>query len=224
MIIRIARHGQPELSGMPSDANPELPPHDYPLSELGRKQAAYLGRHLADIGFRGMIISSPYARTVETADLAAADCGQTFYLDPRLQEMRFYPDPPCLGMTLAQIQQHYPRTAPDATLQWPWITPGGVEELEHVRQRVDRFVEELIRNPPDDDILLVGHGASVQSLKWNLCDRCHYTGEDHYNWNCSLSGFQVDQDGHAEMFELARFDFMPLEIVTSNKQKYGDPE
>ena len=31
-------------------------------------------------------------------------------------------------------------------------------------------------------------------------------------------------DGKVEMIEVARFDFMPLEFVTSNKRLYGDPE
>ena len=138
--------------------------------------------------------------------------------------MRFYPEPPCPGMTLDELRKYYPNVAADAELVHPWITPGGVEELTTVCQRVDKYVEELIAAPPADDVLLFGHGASLQALKWNFYKRCGYTGEDRYNWNCSLSSFEVDANGDATMIEVARFDFIPLEFVTSNKRLYGDPE
>ncbi len=224
MIVRFARHGQPALEGMPKGGNYEFPAGDYVLSPLGRKQAVFLGEHLKRTGFKGKVISSPYARTVETASIAAEVCGLDIYFEPRLQEMRFYPEPPCPGMTLEEIRANYPNVAPDAELAWPWMTPGGAEELDAVRARVDEFVAELLAAPPADDVLLVGHGASLQSLKWNFYARCGYTGKDNYNWNCSLSGFEVDDSGNVKMLEVARYDFIPLEFVTSNKRLYGDPE
>ncbi len=224
MIIRFARHGQPALEGMPKGGNYEFPAGDYVLSPLGRKQAEFLGKHLKSIGFKGRVISSPYARTVETASIAAEICGLDIYFEPRIQEMRFYPEPPCPGMTLEILRQNYPNVAPDAELTYPWLTPGGEEVLETVCARVDKYVAELIANPPADDILLFGHGASLQALKWNFYKRCGYTGKDHYNWNCSMSTFEVDASGAAKMIEVARFDFIPLEFVTSNKRLYGDPE
>ena len=138
--------------------------------------------------------------------------------------MRFYPEPPCPGMTLEILRQNYPNIAPDAELAYPWMTPGGEEVLDAVRARVDKYVEELIAYPPADDVLLVGHGASLQSLKWNFYERSGYTGKDHHNWNCSMSTFKVDASGKAEMIEVARYDYIPLEFVTSNKRKFGDPE
>ena len=224
MIIRFARHGQPALEGMPKGANHEFPPRDYVLSPLGRQQAEFLGGHLKKIGFRGKVISSPYVRTVETASIAAGICGLDIYLEPRIQEMRFYEEPPCPGMKLEELRVAFPNIAADAELVYPWMTPGGAEVLDTVRARVDKYVEELIADPPADDVLLVGHGASLQSLKWNFYERSGYTGKDHHNWNCSMSTFEVDRSGKAKMIEIARYDFMPLEYVTSNKRLFGDPE
>ena len=224
MIIRFARHGQPALDGMPKGGNYEFPPRDYVLSPLGRTQARFLGEHLKRIGFRGRVVSSPYARTAETASIAAEICGLDIYFDPRIQEMRFYQEPPCPGMTLEELRRNYPNVAPDAVLSYPWMTPGGVEELDSVRKRVDRMVEELITNPPAEDLLLMCHGASLQSLKWNFYQRSGYTGPDPHNWNCSLSTFEVDHSGKARMIEIARYDFIPLEIVTSNRRKFGEGE
>ena len=223
MILRFARHGQPALEGMPPGANHELPPGDYPLSALGRKQAEYLGKHLKECGFNGRIIASPYARTAETASIVANICGLSFYLEPRIQEMRFYPDPPCPGMTLEELHRNYAEVAADAELIYPWLTPGGIEELDAVRKRVDKYIAELFREPPADDVLLVGHGASIQSLKWNLFERSGYTGKDRHNWNCSVSAFKIIPDGSAEMLELACCDFIPQDFITSNKRLFGDP-
>ena len=224
MIIRFARHGQPALEGMPKGGNYEFPAGDYVLSPLGRKQAEFLGEHLKKSGFKGKVISSPYARTAETASIAAQICGLDIYFEPRIQEMRFYPEPPCPGLTLEELRKSFPNVASDAVLEYPWMTPGGEEVLETVRARVDAYVEELIANPPAEDVLLFGHGASIQSLKWNFYERCGYTGKDRHNWNCSLSGFEVDRDGKAVMIEVARYDFIPIEYVTSNKRVFGDPE
>ncbi len=224
MIIRFARHGQPALEGMPQGSNHEFPPGDFALSQLGVMQAEFLGRHLKEIGFKGMMIASPYVRTAQTAAIAAQVCGLQFYLEPRIQEMRFYPEPPCPGMTIDELRAAFPNVADDAQLPYPWMTPGGVEELADVRKRVDKYVDELLAAPPAEDILLIAHGASLQSLKWNFYARSGYTGKDKHNWNCSLSTFSADASGKAEMIEVARYDFMPLEFVTSNKRLFGDPE
>lgn len=223
MIVRFARHGQPSLAGMPKGINYEFPPGDPVLTPLGREQAEFLGEHLRRNGFRGRVISSPYARTVETASIVAEVCGLDIYLEPRLQEMRFYPDPPCPGLTLAQLHRNYPNIAPDATLTHPWITPGGVEELSAVRSRVDGFVAELLAAPPAEDVLLVAHGAPLYALKANFFARAKYTGAEGYNWNCSLSSVRVDGE-KTEILELSRYDFMPTECVTSNRRLFGDPE
>lgn len=208
----------------PGGANHELPPGDYPLSRLGLCQAHCLGKYLKGERFRGLVLSSPYARTAETAEVVSEECGLPFYLEPRLQEMRFYPEPPCPGMTLNELRANYPHIASDAVLDYPWLTSGGKEDLSSVRARVDLFLSELLENPPADDILLMGHGASIQSLKWNLFERCGYDGPDHHNWNCSISRFDITPQGDVRMVDLARYDFMPQEIITSNKRLFGDPE
>ena len=223
MIIRFARHGQPALAEMPKGLDYELPAGDYVLTPKGRDQARCLGKHLKSIGFNGKIISSPYARTAETADIVAEECGMKFYLEWRIQERRFYPDQTCPGMTLEEERRFYSHLAEDAELKYPWMLKD-LEELSDVCARVDAYVEELIADPPADDVLLLGHGASLQALKWNFFKRSGYTGKDNHNWNCSISGFEVNSDGSAKMLELARFDFMPLDLVTSNKRFYGDPE
>ena len=216
MIVRFARHGQPALDELPSWADPEFPPEDYVLTELGRTQAHCLGRYLNGQGFRGRIISSPFLRTVETADAVAEECGLRFYLEPRIQEVRKYTTP-YQGLTLAQIRAHSAHLAEDAVLSWPWTVKNDSEGFPQVCERVDAFVEELLAHPPAEDILLVGHGASIGALKRNFFARSNYKGDEGDNWNCSVSRFDVAPDGTATLVELARHDFMPAEMVTSNR-------
>ncbi len=220
MLIRITRHGQPAIKGLKPGVNHEFPPEDCALTALGRLQAEYLGSYLKSRGGCGKIISSPYARTAETASVIAGICGTQFYLDGQIQEGRFYPEPPCPGMTLEEIRSSFPHVADDAELVWPWMQPGGVEPQEHVQERVDNFMEKLLADNPEGDFLFVGHGASVNALKQNMFRRCQYPVEDRYNWNCSLSEFELLPDGRWRANFVARFDFIPEESVSSNMIMY----
>ena len=70
MKFYVTRHGQ-----VAEDAeyfgDVAYPKGDMPLSKLGREQAELLGNRLRDEGFSGKIFSSPYLRTMETADIIA---------------------------------------------------------------------------------------------------------------------------------------------------------
>lgn len=224
MILRLARHGQPAVDNMAPGANYELPDGDYPLTALGREQAQLLGEHLKKSNFKGRIFSSPYARTMETASVAASVCGLEVIPAPAIQEIRFYPEPPCPGMTLAEMRQHYPNIAREVSLEYPWMSSKGPEETADVQKRVFSFLESLIAVPPADEILLVGHGASVGAVKNFMIGKAGFTGYPGYNWNASLCTFEIHADGRVEIIELNRIDFMPLDKVTSNKRLYGDPE
>ena len=223
MIIRFARHGQPAITGLPPGTNHEFPPMDLELSVLGVEQAHRLGRHLKNEGFRGRIISSPLVRTVTTADIIAEECGLTFYLEPRMQEMRIY-TAPYMGLNIDQIRKAFPRLAEDATLPWPWTVEDPNEQVEQVFIRVNELVKELLANPPSDDVLLIGHGATMGALKRFFFKRSGHEVDSPNYWNCALSRYDVAPDGSAVMVELARYDFMPDEMVTSNKRHLTDSD
>ena len=223
MILYIARHGQPALEGMASGANYEFPAGDYALSALGRLQAAFLGLFLRARGFGGKrIVSSPYARTMETASVVAGVCGSEVWPEPRIQEMLFYPEPVCPGLTVGEMRSIFPCVAPDARLAYPWITQKGPEETGQVRARTDLFLEEFFGNIPREDVLLVGHGASTGTLRQELARRAAFDGDLGYGWNCAVSSFEITPGGKVRALEMTRFDFMPLDCVTSNRRRYGE--
>ena len=224
MKIYLARHGQPALDGMPPGSNYELPDNDYTLTALGREQAYLLGKHLKSLNFTGKVFSSPYARTMETASIAAEVCCLDVHPEPRLQELRFTPEPPCPGMTLEELRKNYPNISPESSMPYPWILPDGPETFEDVKKRVFPYIEELITSPPADEVLLVGHGATVSAIKNFMTDKAQYTGYPGYNWNASLCIFEVASADEVKIIVLNNISFMPLEKVTSNKRLYGDPE
>ncbi len=225
MILYITRHGQPALEGMASGANFEFPEGDYCLSALGRLQAAFLGLYLRSRGFGGCkIISSPYARTMETASIVAGVCGSEVWPEPRIQEMLFYDEPVCPGLTIEEMRAFFPRVAPEARLVHPWITQKGPEVPSQVRTRTDRFLDEFCADVPAGDVLLVAHGASTSTLRRELARRAEFDGDLGYGWNCAVSSFEIAPGGKVRALEMTRFDFMPLDCVTSNRRRYGEEE
>ena len=222
MILRITRHGQPAVEDMPKGANYELPDNDYVLTPLGREQAELLGKRLQKANFKGKIISSPYARTMETASIVASICGVTVTPEPRFQEKLFYDDAVCPGMTMEEIRKNYPCIAPDATLEYPWIVLKGPEPTEDVEKRVLNFLEELLADPPAEEVLLVGHGASVGAATRFLADKANFTGNWGISFNAALCTFEIAEDGTVKLLEPWGVEHMPIEKVTSNKRSYEE--
>src|SRR5689334_3307808 len=65
---------------------------DVPLSALGVEQAQAVGRWFADLPAAGrpeIVLTSPYARAVKTAELVQAQVGGEISVDERLREKEF---------------------------------------------------------------------------------------------------------------------------------------
>ena len=70
----ITRHSQiPD--GSSYDGGHLFPVGETLISELGREQARLLGIRLREMGFSGVILSSPYVRTMLTAEIIAKETG-----------------------------------------------------------------------------------------------------------------------------------------------------
>ena len=222
MILRITRHGQPALADMPKGANYELPDNDYVLTPLGREQAEFLGNRLKKENFKGRIIPSPYARTMETASIIGAICGVTISPEPRFQERLFYDDAVCPGMTMEELRKNYSNIAPGAILEYPWIVLKGPEPAEDVEKRVWNFLDELLAAPPAEDILLAGHGASVGAATRYLVKKAGFSGNCGISFNAAVCIFEICDDGSVKLIEPWNTDHIPVEKVTSNKRSYAE--
>lgn len=218
MMRYVTRHGQ--VANYVSHEGGHLyPPGDPPLSELGREQARLLGVHMRELGFQGRIISSPFMRTLETAELIARETGCLITPFAPLREIfktqesadAFH------GLTLEQIRAQYDFIDPEARLAYPWWC--GSDGLPHgeiaadVHARVYKGMEQLEVRFPDTDLLLVGHGASTGSMvNWLQIPRPAYGPQTIYN--CSLSF--IDRSGPKVKYAYADTAFIGYEKATSN--------
>ncbi len=166
--IWIARHGNRLDFVNPEWFNTAERPYDPPLSEDGIIQAQELGQRLVGERIRH-IFASPFLRTVQTADRVAQfldlpikiEAGLSEWLNPDWMKS----DPERLPM--AVLQEQFPRI--DLSYR-SRITPYYPETSDRVIQRTGETARQLTAEF-SDDILLVGHGASVEGAAWGLLDR-----------------------------------------------------
>ena len=131
-----------------------------PLSTEGIRQAERLRDRLAATSI-DHIYSSALSRCRVTAEIIAGRHGTGVEYVPELNECDFGE---AEGLTFDEINERFPSLA-DALLGDDADTrfPGGESFLEF-RERVGKFIRYLDRHTGDETIVIVGHGASLQTL------------------------------------------------------------
>ena len=208
MIRYITRHGQVGTSSAFAEGNYK----EICLSDLGRKQAKLLGQRLAQMGFHGRILASPYMRTLETASIIAEETGSLItpfapvreIVKTEKQGQRY------VGLTIEEIRALYAHIDPAAELPYPWWTKE-TEEAEDVEARVRAGVEEIEARYPDEPLLLVGHGASVGALHRVYKIRSR---RGRMAFNCMLSSVDPADANVPTMY--CDTEHIPYEETTSN--------
>ena len=147
----------------------ELPHRDcdVPLSPLGERQAAALGRWLGalDAGARPtVVLTSPYVRARRTAEIALAAAGLgpgdvELYRDERLREREF-------GifdrLTKAGAYEKYPGQAEAATtLGKFYFRPPGGESWCDVILRLRNVIDTITRDFRRERVLVFAHSAVI---------------------------------------------------------------
>ena len=213
----ITRHSQiPD--GSSYDGGHLFPVGETLISELGREQARLLGVRLKEANFSGVILSSPFVRTMLTAEIIAEETGaeiipfapihEIFRRDSQLKTYR--------GMTSDELKSTFSHVRDDFELQYPWW-PTELEGQAEVQSRVDagvRLAEELYG---DGDILYVAHGASCDALV-----KSHKIIKKRYPlmFNCSLS--YVDPDAKRSKRVYCDTTHLPYSKTTSNYKYKAD--
>jgi broad specificity phosphatase PhoE len=156
--VWIARHGNRLDFVNPEWFNTAERPYDPPLSEDGFVQAKQLGKRLVGEGIRH-IFASPFLRTVQTATQVAdildlpikIESGLSEWLNPAWMTN----DPERLPLKV--LHQQFPRIDLSYTSQVIADYPEtSAEVVERTGETAQRLTAEF-----SEDILLVGHGASV---------------------------------------------------------------
>lgn len=123
---------------------------DVPLNAAGLAQAHAAAALLRNRGI-ATIVSSPFSRARDTAEIAGAALGLPVALDEGLKEVSF------------GVQEGQPMS------EWfeQWVTgtftPEGAEAFSDLRQRAVRALDRALAKPAP--VLVVAHGALFRAIR-----------------------------------------------------------
>lgn len=148
--IWLIRHGETEwtISGQHTSVT------DIPLTKVGERQAAALGRELTGKQFAA-VLTSPRTRALETARLAGY--GGVAQVDNNLQEWNYGAYE---GITTPDIRKEAP-----GWLIWDGPVPGG-ETSEQVAARADRAIARAMEIDGEVALFAHGHILRVLTARW----------------------------------------------------------
>lgn len=175
---------------------------DTPLTDLGVKQAAALGKYLSGKYRSGspwspnpldVIVMSPYVRTRQTTQHILSGLGYKPHVvvDERVREIEFgIMD----GLTREGVRLKYPDEAirRDRDGKY-WYRPPGGESRPDVRLRCHSFIDTINRDYVGTRMLIVCHSVVVLAFR-SLLERW---GEDEY--------IQVDREDDVANCGLTRY-------------------
>lgn len=209
MQLLLIRHGQSQanLDGV-------IQGDDDPLTDLGRRQADALGRHLAATRTIDHLYASPLARARQTALLIGAHIGLQPVFEPGLAEIHAGT---AAGMTWEAWAAAYPDRAERMRTRARSLDDGweggetGRAFMTRVLAAWDRIVE--VHRETDDTVAVVSHGGA---LAWIAS---HLYGDPRETWpfdravfaNCSLSELTIDRHGAHTVGAWNQLDHLPQE-------------
>ena len=171
-IIYLIRHSEPlkltkelyNTSDTKQTANEKQP-----LSVNGEKKAYELSKkeYLQNID---LIYSSSYVRAISTAKYIAENNDLLINVDDRLNERK-------VGDTKGVLKEFWLTQYEDENAK----TVGG-ESRKEVLNRMEDFLDELLENNPNKNIVIVSHGASITFLlmKWCKLEKVILEGKQRY--------------------------------------------
>ena len=175
---------------------------DIPLSPLGERQAAALGKWFATLGENQrptVVLISPYKRATETARIMMEYAGidredVSYRSDERLREKEF-------GifdrMTKVGVQNVYPEQAEARTVlgKFYYRPPGG-ESWCDVILRLRSVVDTISREYRRERVLIVAHQVVVNCFRYlfERMDEELILSEDRRQdiANCSVTAYEFD--------------------------------
>lgn len=161
-FIYIVRHGQ-SLGNLKGGFAGHT---DFPLSELGHKQARITADYLQNTHIDA-VLSSTLTRAKQTAEPIAADRKMTVIPSPAFMEMNFGE---WEGMSLDDVETKYNGAVSEwKTAMYKTVCPGGESTVDCYNRAV-RALEDAAKEYAGKDICIVSHGALIK------CMHCHLLG------------------------------------------------
>ncbi|WP_433472764.1 histidine phosphatase family protein [Spirillospora sp. CA-142024] len=179
---------------------------DVPLSDTGRAQAATLGRWLAELPDDErptLVVSSPYLRAFDTAQIALAQVADASEILPvRVDERLRDRELGILqGLTARGVQNRYPDEADRLRrLGKFYYRPPGGESWADLALRLRSFYRDLQADAPGGRVLVVAHDAIVVMTRYlveELTEREVMEIEKEPIGNASVTRWRHDGSGLA---------------------------
>ncbi|HET9199996.1 MAG TPA: histidine phosphatase family protein [Dehalococcoidia bacterium] len=157
MELFMVRHGE-------SDIPPGRIQKDYPLSELGRKQAERVGKRFAGMTI-DHLITTPYRRCLETAQAIADNTGVEHVELPGLGAVDAGP---LHDIPIVEIGERYPDLARPGTFDF---SPAGGESPQSFSERITAsFVEGIWDRYHNDQLTVVSvsHEETINAILFHM--------------------------------------------------------
>lgn len=162
---------------------------DFPLTRLGRRQAARTAERMAQEEGIAEIVSSPLARAAQTAQILGAVSALPVRFDDRLREYNFGP---LNGLTRDEIAARYPGVAAAWKANEFWEPLPDEEGEPAFEARVRAAMDDIVvRMAEETAVVVVMHGGAM-----NACLRS-WLGIEGRGWrmfafdNASISMMQL---------------------------------
>ncbi|MEX2090704.1 MAG: class I tRNA ligase family protein [Candidatus Paceibacterota bacterium] len=199
----VLRHGHSTkngMSGQPGIISSVLEKDQYPLTESGREQIRKVALKLKKAGGVDMIITSPFKRTKETAEIIADDLGIKVHIEPRIAEFRH-------SLICEGKDHHVCGLEKESRRIWD-KKYGDEESWKELRGRMSQFLRDINSKQEGKKTLLVSHGDPIWLLEtFTLglsAEDTPATREDLYPQEgdlkkLNLKNWPYDEDGELDM-------------------------
>jgi broad specificity phosphatase PhoE len=207
---------------------------DVPLSELGKRQSRALGQWLKGLSkdqSPTVVLSSPYARAKETAELLATEAGLRrpeldLVTDERLREKEFGS---LNRFTKHGILERFPAEAERrAEVGKFYYRPPGGESWCDVILRLRSVLDHIKLQYAGESVLIVAHQVIVLCFRYLLEEldeqRVLAIDREQEVLNCSLTSYHVADVAGRQKLQLERYNFVaPLEDAGAKVTQERDP-
>ncbi|KEI15208.1 histidine phosphatase family protein [Clostridium haemolyticum] len=156
--IYLTRHGQTQWN-----LNKRLQGwKNSPLTELGISQAEALRDRLKDIEV-DIIYTSPIERAYKTAEIVRGDKNIDIIKNDGLKELNYGE---WEGSTIEEIEKNpmYNEQLDNLFNNPKKYIPFGGETYEHLLERIDATMNEILEKNKDKKVLIVTHGMTLKGL------------------------------------------------------------
>ncbi len=134
---------------------------DYPLTDVGRRQAAHLAERLAQEGPIHELVASPLQRAAETAQIISRALDLPVRFDARLKEYNFGP---LNGLTPDDIVTRFPTVQAAWEVNQVWRPLAGEEGDPTFVRRVRAVMDEIVAGMDEGaNVVVVAHGGSLDA-------------------------------------------------------------